>query len=212
VAVDDAYTASEDNTVTLNPLALDTDADGDTLTITSINGTALTGSAQTIAVTNGTVSISASGIITFTPALNFNSATAVSFPYVISDGHGGTATANQLITVTSVNDNPVAVDDAYTASEDNTVTLNPLSLDTDADGDTLTITSINGTALTGSAQTIAVTNGTVSISASGIITFTPALNFNSATAVSFPYVISDGHGGTATANQLITVTSVNDAP
>ncbi|MBF4507858.1 DUF11 domain-containing protein, partial [Flavobacterium sp. JLP] len=134
VAINDAYTAAEDNTVTLNPLALDTDADGDALTITSINGTALTGGVQTIAVPNGTVSISASGIITFTPVLNFNSATAVSFPYVISDGHGGTATANQLITVTSVNDAPVANNDTKTTNEDTAVTIDVTANDTDADG------------------------------------------------------------------------------
>ncbi|MBF4494835.1 cadherin-like domain-containing protein, partial [Flavobacterium sp. MR2016-29] len=114
--------------------ALDTDADGDALTITSINGTALTGGVQTIAVPNGTVSISASGIITFTPVLNFNSATAVSFPYVISDGHGGTATANQLITVTSVNDAPVANNDTKTTNEDTAVTIDVTANDTDADG------------------------------------------------------------------------------
>ena len=212
VAVDDLYTISEDTTVTLNPLALDTDLDGDTLSITSINGTTLTGGVQTIPVTNGTVNISAAGVITFTPSANYNSATAISIPYVINDGHGGTATANQLITVTAVNDNPVAVDDLYTINEDTTVTLNPLALDSDLDGDTLSITSINGTTLTGGVQTIPVTNGTVNISVAGVITFTPSANYNSATAISIPYVINDGHGGTATANQLITVTAVNDNP
>ncbi|WP_180907453.1 gliding motility-associated C-terminal domain-containing protein, partial [Flavobacterium salmonis] len=114
-------------------------------------------------------------------------------------------------TVTAVNDAPVAVNDIYTVAEDGTVTLTPLALDTDADGDTLTITSINGTTLTGGVQTIAVTNGTVNISATGVITFTPSANFNSATAISIPYVITDGTA-TATANELITVTPVNDAP
>ena len=212
VAVNDVYTVAEDATVTLNPLALDSDLDGDTLSITSINGTTLTGTAQTIPVTNGTVNISALGVITFTPSANFNSATAISIPYVINDGHGGTATANQLITVTAVNDNPIAVNDVYTVAEDTTVTLNPLALDTDLDGDTLSITSINGTTLTGGSQTIPVTNGTVNISAAGVITFTPSANFNSATAISIPYLISDGKGGTATANQLVTVNAVNDSP
>ncbi|WJS94590.1 Ig-like domain-containing protein [Flavobacterium johnsoniae] len=212
VAVKDEYTAAEDNAVTLTPLANDTDVDGDTLSITSINGTALTGAAQSISVPNGTVNISAAGVITFTPSANFNSTTPISFPYVINDGHSGTATANIEITVTAVNDNPVAVKDEYTAAEDNAVTLTPLANDTDVDGDTLSITSINGTALTGAAQTIAVPNGTVNISAAGVITFTPSANFNSTTPISFPYVINDGHSGTATANIEITVTAVNDNP
>ncbi|WP_180903942.1 Ig-like domain-containing protein, partial [Flavobacterium chungangense] len=67
----------------------------------------------------------------------------------------------ELITVTGVNDAPVAVNDSYTVVEDGTVTLNPLAFDTDVDGDTLTITSINGTVLTGTTQTITVSSGTV---------------------------------------------------
>ncbi|WP_180907446.1 Ig-like domain-containing protein, partial [Flavobacterium salmonis] len=69
---------------------------------------------------------------------NFNSATAISIPYVITDGTA-TATANELITVTAVNDYQFALNDIYTVAEDGTVTLTPLALDTDADGDTLTI-------------------------------------------------------------------------
>uniref|UniRef100_UPI0019D6B2C2 Ig-like domain-containing protein n=1 Tax=Flavobacterium sp. Root935 TaxID=1736610 RepID=UPI0019D6B2C2 len=91
-----------------------------------------------------------------------------------------------------VNDAPSAVKDIYTVAEDNTVILTPLINDTDADGDALSIVSINGTALTGSAQVIAVPDGTVNISASGVITFTPSADFNSAAPVSFPYVVTDG--------------------
>jgi uncharacterized repeat protein (TIGR01451 family)/gliding motility-associated-like protein len=210
-AVKDTYTVAEDNTVTLTPLSNDTDVDSNTITLVSINGTALTGGVQSITVPNGTVNISALGVITFTPSANFNSATAVTFPYVITDGLL-TATANIEITVTAVNDIPKAVLDTYSVAEDNTVTLMPLSNDTDVDGDTLTIASINGTALTGSVQSITVPNGTVNISALGVITFTPSVNFNSITPISFPYVISDGHTGTATADIEITVTAVNDAP
>ncbi len=210
-AVDDHYAMDEDGIVTLTPLSGDIDPDGGALRIVSINGTVLTpGIAQTIAVPNGTVNITATGVTTFTPASDFNG--TVSFPYTISDGQGGTATANQIITVTPVNDPPVAVNDSYTMAEDGTaITLTPLTGDTDLDGDTLSVTSINGTVLTlGIAQTIAVPNGTVNITAAGVITFTPAPDFNG--TVTFPYTISDGQGGTATANQIITVTPVNDPP
>ncbi|SHH23147.1 hypothetical protein SAMN05444372_1371, partial [Flavobacterium micromati] len=208
IAVTDNYTTNEDTAIALLPLTADTDPDGTTPTIRSINGTTLTpGTAQTIAVTNGTVNITAAGVITFTPALNYNG--SVTFPYVITDGTL-TATANQVITVTAVNDAPIAVTDNYTTNEDTAIALLPLTADTDPDGTTPTIQSINGTPLTpGTAQTIAVTNGIVSITTAGVITFTPALNYNG--SVTFPYVITDGTL-TATANQVITVTAVNDAP
>ncbi|MGH1339900.1 MAG: tandem-95 repeat protein, partial [Aureispira sp.] len=103
------------------------------------------------------------------------------------------------------------VDDTYTTNEDTAVTLLPLTGDSDVDtGDTLTIQSINGTTLTpGTAQTITVPNGTVTTTTAGAITFTPTANFNGSST--FPYVISDGTV-TATANQVITVNAVNDAP
>ncbi|MGK0355420.1 MAG: hypothetical protein ACJATY_001050, partial [Spirosomataceae bacterium] len=115
-----------------------------------------------------------------------------------------TATANEVISVTPVNDAPVAVDDNYTTPEDVAVILTPLDLDTDLEGDPLSIVSINGTALTpGIPQTITVPNGTVTTDAGGVITFTPDANYNG--SVTFPYVITDGTA-TATANEVISVT------
>ncbi|TYB68689.1 tandem-95 repeat protein, partial [Bizionia saleffrena] len=208
VAVDDSYSVAEEGTVTLTPLDLDSDLDGDILTIVSINGIPLTpGTAQTINVLNGTVSVSDTGVITFTGDTDFNG--TVIFPYVITDGTD-TATADQIIEVTPVNDAPVAVDDNYTVSEESTVILTPLDLDSDIDGDILSIVSINGTLLTpGTEQVITTPNGTVNIDAAGVITFTPSDNYNG--TETFAYVITDGTA-TATANQIIEVTGVNDVP
>ncbi|MGP5437825.1 Ig-like domain-containing protein, partial [Psychrobacter alimentarius] len=91
-------TVAEDGSVVLTPLDGDSDVDGDTLTITDINGTALTpGVAQSITVPNGVVNITDQGVISFTPDANFNGDT--SFDYTISDGNGGTNTATQTLTV-----------------------------------------------------------------------------------------------------------------
>ncbi|MCI5184109.1 MAG: tandem-95 repeat protein, partial [Candidatus Electrothrix sp. AW1] len=206
VAVNDTYSmASNGAAITLTPLTGDSDPNGDTLAIVSINGTTLTpGTAQTIPVTNGTVNIDTAGNITFTPATDYTG--LVSFPYVINDGTE-TATANEIITVS--NTAPVAVNDTYSMVSNGTpIALLPLTSDSDPEGQPLTVTSINGTTLTpGTAQTIPVTNGSVNIDAAGNITFTPDTNYVG--QVSFPYVISDGTE-TATANEIITVS--NTAP
>ncbi len=63
--------------------------------------------------------------------------TTDTFSYTADDGHGGTGTATVSITVTGVNDAPVANPDTYSTPAD--VTLNDgssvLTNDTDADGD-----------------------------------------------------------------------------
>jgi large repetitive protein len=184
VAVNDAVTTAEDTPITINVKGNDTDVDGDTLTVQSVTQGA-----------KGTVSI-VSGQVLYTPNANYNGTD--SFTYVISDGNGGTSTATVNVTVTPVNDAPVAVNDTATTAEDTPITINVKGNDTDVDGDTLTVQSVT--------QGI---KGTVSI-VSGQVLYTPNANYNGTD--SFTYVVSDGNGGTSTATVNITVTSVNDAP
>ncbi|MFW1931622.1 Ig-like domain-containing protein, partial [Acinetobacter baumannii] len=211
VASDDTYNTAFNTPVTLNPLANDTDADGNPLTITAINGVTLTpGSAQQINTPNGVVNIDAQGNITFTPNAGFTG--QESFSYSISDGQGGSATATETINVSAApNTPPVASDDTYNTAFNTPVTLNPLANDTDADGNPLTITAINGVTLTpGSAQQINTPNGVVNIDAQGNITFTPNAGFTG--QESFSYSISDGQGGSATATETINVSAAPNTP
>ena len=122
VAVDDAISTNEDTAVTISVLANDTDADGDTLTVASV-----TQGSHGAVVNNGSN-------VRYTPSANFHGSD--SFTYTISDGHGGTDTATVIVTIGSVNDPPVAVDDAISTNEDTAVTISVLANDTDADGDT----------------------------------------------------------------------------
>jgi GEVED domain/Bacterial Ig domain len=104
-----------------------------------------------------------------------------------------------------VNTPPTATTDNYTTLINTPKTLLPLTGDTDPDsGAVLSITSINGVTLTpGTAQTIPVPNGTVTTTTAGVITFTPTTGFTGTS--SFPYIISDGQGGSATANEVIEI-------
>ncbi|MFN5418900.1 MAG: Ig-like domain-containing protein, partial [Sphingomonadales bacterium] len=215
-AVNDAVSVAEDVALTGNLLANDTDPNGDPLTVVSfvINGyTYFPGTTATIPNV-GTIIINANGTYTFTPLPNYNG-TVPPITYTISDGQGGTDTANLSITVTPSNDAPVANNDAVTTPEDTPATGNVLTNDTDIDGNPLTVTQftiagISGTFTAGQTATIPGV-GTLVINSNGAYTFTPAPNYNGAVPAA-TYTVSDGQGGTATATLSITVTAVNDAP
>ena len=67
-----------------------------------------------------------------------------SIVYTVSDGAGGTDSATVNITVNEVNQNPIANDDNASHLEDaGPVTVNVLANDSDGNGDSLTITSVN---------------------------------------------------------------------
>ena len=183
-ATNDTATTAEDTAVAVVVLTNDTDPDADPLTVTS--ATAL----------HGTVAIGANGVLTYTPDANYNGTDTIT--YAISDGNGGSSTAAVAVTVTPVNDAPVAANDSTTTNEDVPVTFAVLPNDSDVDGDTLVVSAATSP------------NGTVTINADGTLTFTPAANFNGATTIS--YTISDGNGGSSTATVAVTVAAVNDAP
>ncbi|MBE3659613.1 hypothetical protein BOO91_01450 [Vibrio navarrensis] len=205
-AVNDEVTVAEDGSITLNLTGNDSAPDGG-LEITHINGVALTGNAQDIAVDNGTVVIAADGAMTFEPAADFNG--EINFGYQVKDADGDVDSANVKVTVNAVNDAVDAVNDEVTVAEDGSITLNLTGNDSAPDGG-LEITHINGVALTGNAQDIAVDNGTVVIAADGAMTFEPAADFNG--EINFGYQVKDADGDVDSANVKVTVNAVNDGP
>ena len=178
-AVADSSSTNEDNSVVVAPLTNDTDPDGDTLVIDSLT--------QGV---NGTVVNNGDGTVTYTPNANFNGND--SFTYTISDGNGGTDTATVSVTVNAVNDAPVAGAVSVTTNEDDSITINWLAAATDVDGDPLTLDSFaqgtNGTVTDNGDGTVtytpnggfagndsfnfAVTDGTLSATATATVTLT----------------------------------------
>jgi VCBS repeat-containing protein len=186
VAVDDVATLNEDASAVINVLANDSDLDGDTLSLDSVTQP-----------DHGTVAINADGSVTYTPEADYTGSD--SFTYSISDGAGGTSTASVSLTVNPENDAPVAVDDTAILNEDASAVIDVLANDSDLDGDTLSLDSVTQP-----------DHGTVSINPDGTVTYTPEANYNGAD--SFTYSISDGAGGTSTANVSLTVNPENDDP
>ncbi|NET16682.1 MAG: tandem-95 repeat protein, partial [Okeania sp. SIO1H6] len=204
VTADPAFTTDEDTSFTTgNVLTNDSDADGDTLTVDSIDTTG----------TLGTVTDNGDGTFNYDPngqfeSLNDGETATDTFSYTVSDGNGGTDTATVTVTINGVTDNtaPVAVDDTATTDEDVAVSIDVLDNDTDVDSDPLSIDSFTP-----------ATNGTVTLDDNGtpgdttddLLVYTPDSDFNGSD--SFTYTTTDGTlTDTATVN--ITVDPVNDAP
>ncbi|PIE16616.1 MAG: hypothetical protein CSA68_01705 [Rhodobacterales bacterium] len=186
VANDDTATTDEDTPVIIDVLANDTDPNGDTLSVIG-TPTAL----------HGTVTVNPDGTLEYTPDADYNGDDTIT--YEISDGNGGTDTAEVAVTINPVNDDPVAVDDSDTTALNTPVTIDVLANDTDVDGDTL---SIVGTPTS--------PDGTVEVNADGTITFTPNDGFTGDATID--YEITDGNGGSDAAIVTVTVEAGNSDP
>ncbi len=192
VAADNVYTASEDAPFTVaapGVLVNDTDANGDALSVL-----------LTAAPTHGALTLAANGGFSYLPSANYNGPDA--FSYVADDGRGGLDPATVTLTVTAVNDPPVAVDESHATNEDTPLVVPAPGLcsnDSDLDGDALTVQVGNAPA-----------HGSLSLASNGSFTYTPNLDWNGAD--SFTYVVSDGRGGSDTGSVTLAIAAVEDPP
>ncbi|GAB5406818.1 MAG: hypothetical protein Aurels2KO_50490 [Aureliella sp.] len=184
-ASDDSGSGAEDQAVTIDVLANDSDPEGDALSIASVTQP-----------TSGSAAI-LNGRVQYTPNANFNGSD--SFTYTVVDPSGNSATASVMVNITPVNDAPIGGDDSVTTLEDTPVTFSVLGNDSDIDGDVLSVSSATDG-----------TNGTVTINADDTLTYTPAAGYFGNDQ--FTYTISDGNGGSDTASVLVTVEEQNDSP
>ena len=146
-------------------------------------------------------SIGTDGTLTFTPA---SDATGSALVTVIAKDNGGTANGGVdssaaktfKVTVSGVNDAPVAGSQAVAAVEDTAKAITLTGFD--AEGSALTYTVVRPP-----------TKGTLSGTAPNL-TYTPAANANGAD--NFTFKVSDGTLESGIATVTIVVASVNDAP
>ncbi|OQK40011.1 Ig domain protein [Vibrio parahaemolyticus] len=183
-AENDVITTEEDTAVTIDVLVNDSDVEGDVLSIQSASVPSEQGSVDIV-----------NGKLVFTPAENFNGDATIT--YIVTDGDL-TDEAKVTVTVTPVNDSPVAVDDTVSTQEDTVVPIDVLPNDSDVDGDKLSIQSASVPEAQGKVEIV-----------DGKLVFTPAENFNGDAEIT--YTVTDGEL-TDEAKVTVTVNPVNDAP
>jgi len=191
-AVDDTATVAEDSTASaIDVLANDTNAGGGPVSITSVTQPA-----------NGTVAITGGGSgLTYVPDANYCNEPPGTTPDTFTYTLNGGSTATVSVTVTCVDDLPVAVNDAATVAEDSGASaVAVLANDTDIDGGPKSVDSVTQPS-----------NGSVVITGGGSgLTYQPDPNYcnGAGTEDTFTYTLNGG----STATVTMTVTCVDDAP
>ncbi len=225
VAVDDSNSTDEDAVLTVgsgadNLLANDSDIDvGDTLTVGSVQGSALNvGQALTLS-SGALLTVNADGSYDYDPNGQFTSlalgaSTTDSFNYQAQDNNGALSnTATVTITINGTNQSPVANDinistnylvpyDISSTSDPNNIIMN----DSDPDGDTLTVSEVNGNSANVGTEITLASGALLTVQANGNYNYDPNGSFPAGGSDSFTYTIDDGNGGTASAQVNITVT------
>lgn len=192
VAADDYVSAPRAAQFVLPAVALlenDRDDNQDQLTISAVDN-----------VVGGTASVNAEGNIVLSPAA---SAQSLSFEYVVSDGHGGTAraTANILLTAQEAANTPPEIVSLTIADVTENTPATGQIVATDADGDTLTYVVKAGAE---------PAKGSVTIAADGTFVYTP--NHDATGSDAFTVTVSDGRGASVDQTLSFDIAPSNAAP
>ncbi len=229
------YTTDQDTLINIVATAgiagNDVDGDGDTLTVTQVNGSSANVGSMFTLPSGGNLTVGALGDLIYDPNGAFDylatGQTATdSFTYQIDDGNGGTDTATVNITITGINDAPQAnnLSTAESYTEELSLDLTDIIVSDIDDTDvtvTLTLADIGaGSLSTGTAGAVTSTFVGGVWTASGSIadvntllagvTFTPTGDY--ATDFTIATSVDDGEAGPVTGVKNFTATPINDAP
>ncbi|MGA1791552.1 MAG: tandem-95 repeat protein, partial [bacterium] len=133
--------------------------------------------------------------LTYTPDNNYNGDDSLSF--LVNDGIVNSENATIDISVTPVNDPPVAFEDITNTKQNTMVTIDVISNDTDVDG-TIDPNSIT---IIGSPS-----NGSIDINGDGTVSYTPTNDFIGTDA--FTYTVQDDNG--ALSNEAMATITVRE--
>ena len=223
VAEDDEVTTAANLPITVDLTANDYSLAGGSMSLTHIQGQAVT-QGQVITLGSGIqLTVGAGGQVMVTG--NGSSAANDTFTYQVSNGMGGVASATVNVEVTAPNLNPpVAQDDveavlADATLSDSVLTNNGNGADTDPNGNPLSVVQVNLTGFTAGSPFALPSGALLTMNANGTYVYDPNGAFDgladgATTTDSFSYTVTDGQGGNDTAAVTVTVTGVasNHAP
>ncbi len=192
IAVNDNYSTPEDAVLNISApgvLANDSDPESDPLSAIVVS-TPL----------HGTVTLNSNGAFAYQPAANYTGLD--SFTYKARDLTAESGVATVSITVTPLNDAPLAADDNYSTDEDASLIIplpGVLANDLDPDGDSIISVLASRPA-----------HGTLTLSTNGSFVFTPTDNYSGPDG--FTYRASDAQTNSNLAAVTLTIRPIGDRP
>lgn len=185
IAQNDTFTGSEDTAVNGSVNTNDSDIDSSPLNYTVVTPPA-----------SGSLNLASNGAFTYNPPANQSG--NYSFTYQVCDNQNACATATVSLTIQPVNDQPVAVADFFTTTEDN-VLSGTVANDIDIDSPSLSYTYLSGLA-----------NGSIEMNSNGTFSYFPNENWSGIETAT--YTVCDNQNACSNGTFQITVNYVNDAP
>ena len=147
--------------------------------------------AKTTNPTNGTATVSAAGVVTYTPNANFTGTD--SFTYTVTNPNGLSAVATVIMHIA-----PGAVNDSASTPAGTAVIATAATNDVASAG--ATWSKLSGP-----------TNGTAAMTSAGSYTYTPNAGFSGTDSFTYQVTNPDGSQGTATVSISVTPKAANDA-
>lgn len=192
----DVASVLEDGSVIINVLANDSAGPGGgALHVSQVGGLAIA-AGETVAVTNGHVTLNANGTLTFVPGADYSG--TVSFSYRAADGNGNTAPGTVNVAVTPVADAPRPEADAFTATQGKTLLLDVLANDVNPDAPApMTLRDVH--VVSGTGVTATVVDNVISFSAAvaGLVKLSYTVGVGAETATTTVDVMVEANLNTA---------------
>jgi VCBS repeat-containing protein len=195
VAAADIGETDEDTAIDIDVLGNDSDAEEQDLIVAAVDTSGIA----------GTVVVNPDNTVRYTPpaafdAMDDDASTLETFTYIVTDGHGGSATAEVTVLIAGIDDSPTAGADTSAVDEDGSVVVDVLANDFDPEAAGSLSASLAA----------APEHGVVMAAGPGLFEYTPNENWNGVDT--FTYEVTDATGNTSVGTVTITVGAVNDAP
>ncbi|MFT7036018.1 MAG: CshA-type fibril repeat protein, partial [Cyclobacteriaceae bacterium] len=222
VADDENVTIPENTPVTVSAVTGDFDPDGlivpSSIILVDPNEPFNTGgNLNPVTISGeGVYEVDVDGNVTFTPEPNYNGVSRINYTVEDNEGHLSNL-ATITVTVTPVNDPPVADNETVETGEDTPITFDIIDGDVDSDGtmspSTIILIYPGDSNNTGNSSTPLVISGegTYTVGPLGNVTFTPEVNYTGTSIIN--YTVEDNLGAVSNvATITIIVTPANDPP